>query len=274
MDTKESLPLGKHTPHSDTYSPELLCPIERATDRQAFQSATRSLSGCDIWHAWELSWLNSRGKPVNAVARFVFDCQSPALIESKSFKLYLNSLAFTRFDHHQDIVDLMKADLAKVAGAEVEIQLFSSVDEESLPRRNLPGRLLDDMDIEISEYDHPEPDLLTADDQTIGQETLVSHLFRSTCPVTGQPDWASIQIGYRGPAMDHAGLLRYLVSWRRHNGFHEHCAEQIFHHVLQRCRPERLDIHACFTRRGGLDINPWRSTCSTRPPAPLITLHQ
>lgn len=274
MDNNESTLLGRQTPYPDTYSPELLQAIERAPDRRELSAAADAFTGCDIWHAWELSWLNDRGRPVSAVGRFVFDCSSPFLVESKSFKLYLNSLAFKKFAGHQTVVELLQKDLSQLTRTPVGVELIAPDDHNALARTRSDGILLDALDIAVNEYDRPQPDFLEASRENMATETLVSHLFRSTCPVTHQPDWASIEIGYHGPSIDHAGLLRYLISYRRHNGFHEHCAEQIFHDILQRCRPEKLDVHACFTRRGGLDISPWRSTHTARPPAPLIALRQ
>lgn len=274
MDNNESTLLGRQTPYPDTYSPELLQPMERAPNRHELGAAAEKFAGCDIWHAWELSWLNDRGRPVNAVGRFVFDCSSPFLVESKSFKLYLNSLAFTKFAGHQAVVELLQKDLSQLTRSPVGVELIAPDDSSALARTRPDGLLLDRLDIAVDEYDRPRPDFLAADDENTTSETLVSHLFRSNCPVTNQPDWASMQIRYRGPAVDHAGLLRYLVSWRRHSGFHEHCAEQIFCDIRQRCRPQELDILACFTRRGGLDITPWRSSRSSTPPAWVRSLRQ
>lgn len=261
--------LGKPTRYRETHDPTLLYPIERSQGRAALApGAAVPFVGCDIWHGWELSWLDGRGKPCNAIARFRFDCHSPMLVESKSFKLYLNSLAQSRFDSALALSALLRRDLGAVSGAEVHVELLDPADPDGPRVQPLAGESLDALDIDITDYGPPRADLLQTNDDATVEETLVSRLFRSNCPVTGQPDWASVQIRYRGARIERAGLLRYLVSFRRHSGFHEQCVEAIFTDLARRCAPEWLDVYACFTRRGGLDINPWRSSRHRQPRQP------
>lgn len=257
--------LGKPTEYSERHDPDLLFPIDRAQGRQALGWAAQpDFAGNDTWHAWELSWLDQRGRPQAAVARFVFDCHTPRLIESKSFKLYLNSLAQTRVADRGVLTSLLTAELVEAAGGAVDVMLFDA-DDAALAVRPLSGDSIDQQDVDIDHYGPPDAGLLMADADSVARETLVSRVFRSNCPVTGQPDWASVQIRYAGPRIDRASLLRYLVSFRRHSGFHEQCVEQIFSDIRSHCGADRLDVRACFTRRGGLDINPWRSTHAPRP---------
>lgn len=265
--TPEQSRLGQATAYGETHDASLLFPIPRATGRDTLPGeAAGEFLGCDIWHAWELSWLDARGKPHNAVARFIFDCQTPQLIESKSFKLYLGSLVQTRFATRDQLVALLETELGAAAGGKVGVTLFDPAGEHAPAGQALTGTSLDGLDIDVHHYGPPEPKLLTANDRNETEQTLVSRLFRSTCPVTGQPDWASVQIRYRGGRIDPEGLLRYLVSFRHHAGFHEQCVESIFTDLKRRCQPHWLEVYACFTRRGGLDINPWRSSRRPQPP--------
>lgn len=267
MDQLRDSQLGKTSDYSEQHDPSLLFPIARDQGRRGIGLQGRpTFSGCDLWHAWELSWLNDKGRPEVAVARFEVDCHSPNLIESKSFKLYLNSLAQTRFTDCSALSSVLRKELAQAAGGAVAVQLIDPGDHDALKLRPLAGQSLDQLDIEIDQYGPPKPQFLRSDSEQETDETLTSRLFRSNCPVTGQPDWASVQIHYRGPHIDHPGLLRYLVSYRRHSGFHEQCVEQIFTDIQQHCTPQELDVYACFTRRGGLDINPWRSSRFDKPP--------
>ena len=265
MDALSQSQLGKHSDYSEQHDPGLLFAIARADGRRELASDSAAhFSGCDIWHAWELSWLNGRGRPEAAVARFTLDCHTPRLIESKSFKLYLNSLAQTRIDDRQQLTSMLARELGSAAGGRVDVELFDPQDD-AIRLQPLTGALLDELDIDIDNYGPPCPTLLQADDTDQASETLLTRLFRSNCPVTGQPDWASVQITYQGPRIDRAALLRYLVSFRRHNGFHEQCVERIFSEIRHACAPKQLAVRACFTRRGGLDINPWRSSRDARP---------
>lgn len=265
MDSLRKSPLGRTSDYTEQHDSGLLFPIPRAQGRADLPpDSDTHFVGCDIWHAWELSWLNARGRPVNAVARFVLDCHSPNLIESKSFKLYLNSLAQTCFADHGQLLELLGKELGAAAGSPVDIELFDPCDK-ALTVQALSGESLDQIDIDCTDYGPPRPELLISDAGIAVSETLVSRLFRSNCPVTGQPDWATVQVAYQGPRLDREALLRYLISFRRHSGFHEQCVERIFTDLHQRCRPEHLHVRACFTRRGGLDINPWRSSHQQQP---------
>ncbi|MCK9986997.1 MAG: 7-cyano-7-deazaguanine reductase [Azoarcus sp.] len=258
----ESSPLGKPADYCDTYSPALLFPIARQIKRDEIGIVAGKLPfvGEDLWNAYELSWLNPRGKPVVALATFRVPADSPRLIESKSLKLYLNSCNQTRFDGEEAVRATFVRDLSEAAGAPVAVDIRPL---GSAPERVIappPGESLDELDIDIDTY-QPCPDFLSsARDGSEVSETLHSHLLKSNCLVTGQPDWGCIVVRYTGPAIDRAGLLRYIVSFRKHNEFHEQCVERVFSDLLQRCTPRELAVWARYTRRGGLDINPFRST--------------
>lgn len=262
--TLHDAPLGHEVSYPAQYDPKQLFPVARAGNRQSLALPDTWFGG-DIWNAYEISWLNSKGKPMVAIGRFDVPWDSPNLIESKSLKLYLNSLNETRFEGMQDIQAVIQADLSKVAGAQVDVTLDTPQKLDNQPLLSLPGVLLDDLDIAIEHYE-PAPGLLQcqANGETVS-ETLVSHLLKSNCPVTGQPDWGSVQVSYRGPRIAHDSLLQYIVSLRRHTEFHEHCVEKIFCDIWHACRPESLAVYARYTRRGGLDINPWRSSHPSPP---------
>ncbi|NJC89399.1 MAG: NADPH-dependent 7-cyano-7-deazaguanine reductase QueF [Desulfuromonas sp.] len=267
-DFGNNLPLGKPTSYRDEYDPALLCPFPRAPKRAELGlDAALPFAGFDLWNAYELSWLNPAGKPVVAMAEFRFSCTSPFLIESKSFKLYLNSFNQTRFADFAAVAATVERDLARACGASVVVRLLPLSAVTGTAVAALPGRCLDDLDVVIDRYDY-DPTLLdgAADPGRMVEETLHSHLLKSNCLVTRQPDWASVLIRYRGPAIDPAALLRYLVSFRRHSEFHEQCVERIFTDLLRHCRPELLTVYARYTRRGGLDINPFRSNFETDLP--------
>lgn len=257
-----SIPLGHDVAYPTRYDPSLLFPIARAQGRAELGIADAALpfTGHDRWHAYELSWLDARGKPVVATATLTVPCTSPRLVESKSLKLYLNSLNAHRFDHRDDALRTIARDLSEAAGAGVDVQ-------PGLPPMDdgAQGDLLDALDVDIASYGPPDATLLQAGGDVVA-ETLASHLLKSNCPVTGQPDWASVRIAYRGPRIERASLLRYLVSFRDHAEFHEQCVERIFGDVLARCAPQALSVEARYTRRGGLDINPWRATPGMAPP--------
>jgi 7-cyano-7-deazaguanine reductase len=217
----------------------------------------------DIWNGYELSWLNQRGKPQVAIARFLIPADSPLLIESKSFKLYLNSFNQTRVASTDELIQMLQKDLSAAAGAGVQVSLTLPEQFSELQFGELPGMLLDRLDIDVDQYE-PAPSLLTANfDDAIVEERLVSHLLKSNCLVTGQPDWGSVQIHYVGPQIDQENLLRYLIGFRNHNEFHEQCVERIFMDIMRQCKPQKLSVYARYTRRGGLDINPWRTNFST-----------
>lgn len=217
----------------------------------------------DIWNAYEVSWLNLRGKPQVAIATIMAPADSPNIIESKSFKLYLNSYNQTRLESSDELLQRLRTDLSAGFGASVQVTLITQEEFAKLPMQELDGVLLDRLDIEVDSYT-PNPSLLKADNQVAPvEETLVSHLLKSNCLVTGQPDWGSVQIRYIGAPIDQESLLKYLIGFRDHNEFHEQCVERIFTDIMQQCKPQKLSVYARYTRRGGLDINPWRSNFST-----------
>ncbi|WP_027962730.1 NADPH-dependent 7-cyano-7-deazaguanine reductase QueF [Halomonas halodenitrificans] len=273
-ETLAEAPLGRESAYPQHYDASLLYAIPRAANRVplGIEEGALPFVGEDEWHAFEVSWLNARGKPVVAVARFRLPAASPNLIESKSWKLYLNGFNQTRFDGPEAVIETLERDLARVAGAAVDVELFG-VDDAALMPRRLPGESLDEQDIEISDYTPVGGERLVAGEDIV-EETLYSHLLKSNCPVTGQPDWGSVLIRYRGPRLDRAELLRYLVGYRQHQDFHEHCVEHIFMDLMHHARPERLLVLARYVRRGGLDISPWRATPGQRPPEPLRLARQ
>lgn len=260
MNTPESSTLGQSVAFPSVYDAALLFPIPRAEARSKLGlDEALPFVGVDLWNAYELSWLDLRGKPQVALAEFRVPATSPMLIESKSFKLYLNSFAQERMASTDALRAALIADLSAAAGAPVSVSLIAPTSPQAFPVSVLPGELIDGVAIAIEHYGPPAPELLKADAGEQVEETLVSHLFRSNCPVTGQPDWASLQIAYAGPRIDRAALLRYLVSFRTHSDFHEACVERIFLDLRARCAPAKLAVYARFTRRGGLDINPFRA---------------
>ena len=263
----ELSPLGKSSAYVASYSPEQLFPIPRAPKWAELGLTAESLpyGGVDIWNCYELSWLLPSGKPVVAIGEFSIPADSPNIIESKSFKLYLNSLNQSVFESWGALVDVMTRDLSAAAGKPVGVRLrtLDEVAEEGVPA--LDGHCIDDLDINIHHYDSPRPDLLSSDPGRQVDERIYSHLLKSNCPVTGQPDWGTVVIEYRGAALDHGSLLAYLVSFRQHADFHEQCVERIFLDLQRVLRPERLSVHARYVRRGGLDINPYRSTQPVSP---------
>jgi 7-cyano-7-deazaguanine reductase len=268
------LPLGRTVAYPAHYDPSLLFPIERRAGRDAIGVPDRlPFVGHDRWHAYELSWLDPRGRPRVATATLHVPATSPRLVESKSLKLYLNSLNGSRFDGDGAVFATIAADLSAAAGAPVAVEPgLPPVDAEDAASTAVVD--LDALEVDCDAHDGPDPALLHADDDTCVDEILQSALLKSNCPVTGQPDWASVRIACRGPRLDRAGLLRYLVSFRDHAGFHEQCVERIFIDVMARCRPQALSVEARYTRRGGLDINPWRATPGTPAPVAKRDLRQ
>ena len=253
-------PLGKPTEYRATYAPDLLYPIPRQLKRDELGIAADELPfvGEDIWNAYEVSWLTPKGKPVVALATFRVPADSPNLVESKSFKLYLNSFNQTAFADTETVVATLEKDLSAAAGKTVRVAVSLLNDQPAFTIGYPIGDCIDDLDIACDTY-QPTPAFLTASDGPVVEETLYSHLLKSNCLVTGQPDWAMVVIRYRGHPIDRAGLLRYIVSFRNHNEFHEQCVERIFCDITQRCVPDALSVYARYTRRGGLDINPFRS---------------
>ncbi|HEX7111417.1 MAG TPA: NADPH-dependent 7-cyano-7-deazaguanine reductase QueF [Mizugakiibacter sp.] len=261
MNHPSESPLGRAVAFPETYDPALLFPIARAGNRAGLGlAASLPFVGVDVWNAYELSWLNARGKPAVALAELRVPADSPCIVESKSLKLYLNSYTQTRFDAAEAVRARIAGDLAVATGAEVAVALLPAARFGEVRLEPLDGTCIDDLDLAIDDYGPPRPDYLATAPGAEVEEALVSHLLKSNCPVTGQPDWASVQIRYAGAPLDRAGLLRYLVSFRRHSDFHEHCVERIFVDLLRRCAPRRLAVYARYTRRGGLDINPFRAT--------------
>ena len=253
--------LGKPVEYGGGINAGLLFPIARAAQRESLGiGETLPFLGVDIWNAYELSWLDARGKPRVALAEFRVPAESPNIIESKSFKLYLNGYAQTRVADTDTLRKQLAADLSAAAGAPVSVVLATPTSKQAALIENLEGEVIDDLPIEIHEYGPPNPGLLHSNPEAVVEESLVTHLFKSNCPVTGQPDWASLQIHYTGPRLGRDGLLRYLVSYRDHADFHEHCVERIFQDILATCGATRLSVYARYTRRGGLDINPFRTT--------------
>lgn len=269
--TLPDLPLGRSVEYPRDYDAGLLFPIARSLGREAIGlDGTLPFIGIDRWHAYELSWLDRAGKPRVATATLQVASDSPNLVESKSLKLYLNSYNASRFDSDEAVRERIAADLAAVAGAPVAVAFgLPPIDEAG----DSGSESIDELAVAIDHYGPPQPGFIRTG-SAVATETLGSALLKSNCPVTGQPDWARVVIAYRGPRIERAGLLRYLVSFRDHAEFHEQCVERIFTDLLQRARPEWLSVEARYTRRGGLDINPWRATPGCAAPPPLRDLRQ
>ena len=277
----EDSALGRPVVYPTQHDAQLLFPLPRLAKRAEIGLASGlPFTGADFWTAYEVSWLNPRGKPQVAIAQFTIPCETPCIVESKSFKLYLNGYNQSMFDSTEAVQQQLRQDLTAAvwqgetprSSVGVRLLLPSQWDQERV--QALPGLSLDRLDVECSDY-QPAPHWLMADrNQSPVQETLVSDLLKSNCLVTGQPDWGSVQIAYTGAPIDQAGLLRYLVSFRDHAEFHEQCVERIFMDVWQRCQPTRLSVFARYTRRGGLDINPWRTSHPQMPPAWVRTARQ
>lgn len=266
-DALSGLTLGKSTAYRDTYDASLLQGVPRSLNRDPLGLKADALPfhGGDIWTLYELSWLNARGLPQVAVGHVELDYTSVNLVESKSFKLYLNSFNQTRFDSWEAVQRTLERDLSACAQGKVSVALYRIDELEGQPIAHFHGTCIDEQDIEIDNYQFDTAWLENAASGKVVEETLVSHLLKSNCLITHQPDWGSVQIQYRGAKIDREKLLRYLVSFRNHNEFHEQCVERIFNDILQFCQPETLSVYARYTRRGGLDINPWRSNSDFVP---------
>lgn len=268
------LSLGKVTAYADQYDASLLQPVPRQLGRDAIGlTADQPLPfyGQDTWHGYELSWLNHKGKPMVALATFVVPVTSDNLIESKSFKLYLNSLNQTRFRDISQLYQTLVADLSACAGEQVAVTIHHVNELIAFQPTWIQGRCLDDLDIAVDQYEFDAGLLKLAADNKAVEEKLHSHLLKSNCLITSQPDWASVYIHYRGAAICHESLLRYLISFRNHNEFHEQCVERIYLDLQRHCQPDFLAVYACYTRRGGLDINPLRSSEPYTPPNIRLT---
>lgn len=259
--------LGKDTSYSDSYDSSLLCPISRVKARQSNdQSKPLPFIGVDVWTAYELSWLNLNGLPQIAIVEFMVPCDSQSIVESKSFKLYLNSFIQTQFVSMEAVEHQLVVDLSAATGAVVEVTLYEISEYQGIQPIGEPqGLCVDRQPLVIDAYS-PDASLLRLESDTQVIETLYSHLLKTNCPVTDQPDWASVYIFYKGAKIDQAGLLKYIVSYRQHQDFHEQCVEQIFTDIMSACSPSELSVYARYMRRGGLDINPFRSTHMLRPP--------
>jgi 7-cyano-7-deazaguanine reductase len=266
-------PLGHAAAWSEGHDAGLLFPVERAPLRAELGlGESPPFRGVDLWNAYELSWLDASGKPDVAIAAFAIPAESPRIVESKSVKLYLTALNLVRFASRDEVGATIARDLAAATGASVDVVLTPPERFARLPRAELDGECLDGLSLDGDDR-APDPGTLDSGGDVVA-ETLMSRLFRSVCPVTGQPDYASVQIRYRGRRIHRARLLRYLVSYRRHPGFHEHCVERIFTDVWRRCGPDALAVYARFTRRGGIDINPFRTSGPEPSPSNARTARQ
>ncbi len=281
MNTPETSLLGKVATYTDRYDAALLYPLPRAAQRALIGVTDRPIFlGADLWTAYELSWLNARGKPQVALGRFTVPSESTHLVESKSLKLYLNSFNNTVFADIDAVRQTLQKDLSEavwrggVVNSSVGVQLKSPEQYAKEKIAEMDGLSLDRLDLDCSHY-QPAPELLSAaSNEAPVTETLYSNLLKSNCLVTGQPDWGSVSISYSGAQIEQAGLLQYIVSFRNHNEFHEHCVERIFMDILTRCKPTKLTVYARYTRRGGVDINPWRSSHAQGLPAQVRTARQ
>ncbi len=261
-------PLGKKSTYTSVYTPSLLCPLPRSEYRSPLGIDNDSLpfKGMDLWTGYELSWLNAQGKPQVGVGKFLFPCSSSHLIESKSFKLYLNSFNQTRFNNNNEVVKTLESDLSTAIGGPVMVSILPLAKAANGGVGHFAGENIDGLEVSIDSYSI-DPSFLKIDVHSPSlRETLYSDLLKTNCPVTGQPDWASVMISYLGRPIDREGLLKYIVSFREHADFHESCVERIFMDILEKCQPEGLSVCARYTRRGGLDINPFRTNCGDELP--------
>ena len=281
MNSPDQSLLGKVVGYADQYDASLLYPLARAAQRTEIGITGQPVFlGADVWTAYELSWLNLRGKPQVAMGRLIVPCESTHLVESKSLKLYLNSFNNSRFASMDEVKKTMQQDLSAAVWhggamqAAVGVQLLTSEQFSAEKIHEMDGVNLDRLEMDCSVY-QPAPELLNAAlEEKPVTETLTSHLLKSNCLVTGQPDWGSVSISYSGPQIDQAGLLQYIVSFRNHNEFHEHCVERMYMDIMARCQPTKLSVQARYTRRGGVDINPWRSSHPQAMPVQIRTARQ
>ncbi|KTC69388.1 GTP cyclohydrolase [Legionella birminghamensis] len=256
--------LGQSSQYDTHYNPDRLFAVSREGKRSEIGVDSSSLPfyGFDCWNHYEVSWLNEKGKPVVALAEIIYDCETPNIIESKSLKLYFNSFNNTRIKDSETLRQIVARDLSARIGGKVDVRILSLKDKELSFIQSMPaGECIDELDVTCSVY-LVEPNYLFTEGEKV-EEVLYSDLLKSNCLVTKQPDWGSVQIAYTGKQINREGLLKYLISFRNHNEFHEQCIERIFVHILNRCKPEKLTVYGRYTRRGGLDINPYRSTEKT-----------
>jgi 7-cyano-7-deazaguanine reductase len=259
-------PPGQQSAYPDEYAPELLLGISRSENRATLGLGDElPFQGVDIWNAWELTWLTNSGQPNVATLEIRVPAESPRIIESKSLKLYLNSFSMSRYEAVEDIRGTITADLSRCVEAEIEVSLLESGSGDVPDCESLPGDCIDDLYVECQTWD-VDASLLEADAEEVVSESLHSHLLRSLCPVTSQPDSGSVLITYEGPRIDRPSLLRYIASFRQHQDFHETCVERMFLDIKAKCEPSRLSVYARYQRRGGIDINPFRSDCETEVP--------
>ncbi len=257
------LKLGEKTEYISHYQPSLLQAVPRQLNRDELGvNGDEYFKGVDVWHAYEMSWLNHKGKPVVALGRFTFEASNPNIVESKSFKLYLNSFNQTSFETQDELVKFLTDDLSNISQGPVKVELFTPEQAQAFPNTTLPGTCIDDLDIEIKDFSFKADYLQNLNTSTAPsvKETLHSHLLKSNCLITNQPDWASLVITYEGPQINEEQLLRYVISFREHNEFHEQCVERIYNDIDKAYQPSKLSVQALYTRRGGLDINPFRSS--------------
>lgn len=266
-----SLPLGKATAYGDSYDPSLLMPVPRAQTR-ADLPADLPMFGVDDWTGYELSWLNASGRPEVGTLLLRYSASSPAIVESKSLKLYLNGFNQTKINSQTELTARIAADVGQVVGSDVQVHIYSAVESQILAIKPWQDDCVDGIECEIADY-QIKPELLKAG-QPQQEQVLTSHLLRSNCPVTNQPDWASVRVHLRGASVQPASLLAYICSFRQHQGFHEQCIERIFSDLWQRLNPEFLSVEGRFTRRGGLDINPFRASRAEAKPLGLRQLRQ
>lgn len=253
--------LGKTVPYDPYYNPDRLFGVSRKATREelGIDPAKLPFYGFDYWNNYELSWLNPLGKPMVAIAEIAYECDSPNIVESKSMKLYFHSFNNTKFESPAAVEEVIKKDFQRILHADINVRvnLIDSIGAETV-YRGFEGKNLDTLEVECSVY-QVEPAFLFTEEQDT-EEAVYSHLLKSNCLITHQPDWGSVQIIYKGKKINHEGLLKYIVSYRNHNEFHEQCIERIFMDIMRRCSPEELTVHGRYTRRGGIDINPYRST--------------
>ena len=262
----QSLSLCQETQYDNSFDSKLLQGVPRSLNRDGLTLASPlPFHGQDIWTGYELSWLNSKGKPVVAMASFYFGFDSVNLVESKSFKLYLNSFNQQRFDNESAVERQLTQDLAACAQGDVTVTLILAKDFPTQKISAPSGQCIDELDIEIDNFEFNSDYLLNATSQDKVSEKLYSNLLKSNCLITNQPDWGTVEIHYQGPKINQEALLRYLISFRQHNEFHEQCVERIFSDLLKYCHCEKLTVYARYTRRGGLDINPFRSNFESVP---------
>jgi 7-cyano-7-deazaguanine reductase len=258
------IPLGRDTEYPQEYAPGVLYAVPRSESRERLGiGGELPFAGRDLWNAWELTWLDGHGKPVTGTATFTFDAASPSIVESKSLKLYLGSFAMSRFDDHAMLAGTIAGDLGEVSGADVDVEIHTGADAGDSGISEMPGTCVDDLALKKLP-ETVDADLLLAPGEHV-TDTLHSHLLRSLCPVTSQPDIGSVMMHYRGPRIVPESFLAYVVSFRQHQDFHEACVERMFLDIKRRCRPDVLTVYARYNRRGGIDINPFRSDFEDEP---------